>query len=56
MRQFLRGSIANGEVRLVSGADSHLIVGLARANCLVVIGEEHTALPAGAQVPVVVLT
>jgi molybdenum cofactor synthesis domain-containing protein len=55
MRQFLRGSLANGAVRLVSGPDSHLIVGLARANCLVVIGEEHTALPPGAQVPVVLL-
>jgi molybdopterin molybdotransferase len=55
MRQFLRGSLANGEVRLVSGPDSHLIVGLARANCLVVIAEEHTALPAGALVPVVLL-
>jgi molybdopterin molybdotransferase len=56
MRQFLRGTLANGEVRLASGTDSHLIVGLARANCLVVIAEELTALPAGAQVPVVMLT
>ena len=56
MRQFLRGSLAEGEVRLVSGTDSHLVVGLARANCLVVIGEDVTTLPAGAQVPVVLLT
>jgi molybdopterin molybdotransferase len=55
MRQFLRGDLSGGDVRLVSGPDSHLIVGLARANCLVVIAEEHTALPPGAQVPVVLL-
>ena len=45
MRQFLRGSLADGEVRLVSRSDSHLVVGLARANCLVVIPEDVTALP-----------
>jgi molybdopterin molybdotransferase len=56
MRQFLRGSLANGRVRLVSGPDSHLIVGLARANCLVVVEEDVAALPAGALVPVVLLS
>jgi molybdenum cofactor synthesis domain-containing protein len=56
MRQFLRGSLSDGEVRLVSGPDSHLIVGLARANCLVVVAEGVVDLPVGAQVPVIVLT
>lgn len=56
MRQFLRGKLADGGVRLVSGPDSHLVVGLARANCLVVIAEDVTSLVAGSQVPVVVLT
>jgi molybdopterin molybdotransferase len=55
MRQFLRGDLVDGQVRLVSGPDSHLVVGLARANCLVVVTEQVTELPAGAQVPVVVL-
>ncbi|HVW80506.1 MAG TPA: gephyrin-like molybdotransferase Glp [Mycobacteriales bacterium] len=54
-RQFLRGRLADGTVRLVSGAESHLVVGLARANCLVVVSEDIVAVPAGAQVPVIVL-
>jgi molybdopterin molybdotransferase len=55
MRQFLRGSLRDGQVRLVSGPDSHLIVGLARANCLVVVEEQTGSLAVGAQVPVIVL-
>jgi molybdenum cofactor synthesis domain-containing protein len=55
MRQFLRGSLGDGQVRLVSGPDSHLIVGLARANCLVVVEEQTGSLAVGAQVPVIVL-
>jgi molybdopterin molybdotransferase len=54
-RQFLRGSLLDGRVRLVGGPGSHLVVGLARANCLVVVAEDSEALPAGAQVPVVLL-
>lgn len=51
-RQFLRGRLADGMVALGGGAESHLIVGLARANCLIVIEEETESLPAGAQVRV----
>jgi molybdenum cofactor synthesis domain-containing protein len=54
-RQFLRGSLLDGQVGLVGGPGSHLVVGLARANCLVIVAEDLEALPAGAQVPVVVL-
>jgi molybdopterin molybdotransferase len=55
MRQFLRGHLSDGQVQLVSGPDSHLIVGFARANCLVVVDEQAVSLPAGAQVPIIVL-
>jgi molybdenum cofactor synthesis domain-containing protein len=55
IRQFLRGRLVDRQVRLVSGPDSHLVAGLARANCLVVVAEEVDALPAGADVPVVLM-
>ncbi|MEV7600385.1 gephyrin-like molybdotransferase Glp [Kitasatospora sp. NPDC089797] len=56
-RQFLRGrySAADGTVRPVGGADSHLVGALARANCLITVPEEVTALPAGSAVDVVLL-
>lgn len=55
-QQFLRGRLADGSVQLVSGAESHLVVGLARANCLVIVDADVDVLPAGATVEVMVLT
>jgi molybdopterin molybdotransferase len=40
-RQYRRGSYADGRVRLVGGAGSHLLGALAQANCLVVIESTH---------------
>ncbi|MER6303257.1 gephyrin-like molybdotransferase Glp [Kitasatospora sp. NPDC001539] len=56
-RQFLRGrySAAEGTVEPVGGADSHLVGALARANCLITVPEDVTALPAGSEVDVVLL-
>ncbi|MEV6975519.1 gephyrin-like molybdotransferase Glp [Kitasatospora sp. NPDC093806] len=56
-RQFLRGrySAADGLVEPVGGAESHLVGALARADCLIVLPEDVTALPAGAEVEVVLL-
>ena len=52
-RQFLRGRY-DGAVRSsqVGGPGSHLVARLARANCLVVVPEDVTELPAGAEVTV----
>lgn len=55
-RQFLRGDLADGVVRLVGGPQSHLIVGLARANCLIIVDEDSEALAAGQQVAAISLT
>lgn len=55
-RQFLRGHLADGVVRLVGGSQSHLIVGLARANSLIVVDEDSETLAAGQQVAVISLT
>ena len=38
-----------------AGPDSHLVAHLARANCLVVVPEDVTELPAGAEVDVVLI-
>lgn len=50
-RQFLRGWLeVNGRgvrVTPVSGPGSHLVAGLARANCLIVVEEDETALHVG---------
>ncbi len=50
-RQFLRGWLeVNGRgvrVTPVSGPGSHLVAGLARANCLIVVDEDETALHVG---------
>lgn len=51
-RQFLRGYFADGEVSQVGGPGSHLLAHLARANCLVVIGEDTEQLAAGTEVEV----
>ena len=55
-RQYLRGRLEQGGARVVSGPASHLLAGLARADCLVVIPEDATSLPAGADVDVIPLT
>jgi molybdopterin molybdotransferase len=54
-RQFLRGRYAGGLVSQVGGPGSHLVAHLARANCLVVVPEDVTELPAGAEVDVVLI-
>jgi molybdopterin molybdotransferase len=54
-RQFLRGRYDNGEVSQVGGPGSHLVAHLARANCLVVVPQDVTELPAGAEVDVVLI-
>ncbi|RBY91639.1 molybdopterin molybdenumtransferase MoeA [Blastococcus sp. TBT05-19] len=54
-RQFLRGRYDGGEVSQVGGPGSHLVAHLARANCLVVVPEDVTELPAGAAVDVVLI-
>jgi molybdopterin molybdotransferase len=54
-RQFLRGRYDGGRVSQVGGPGSHLVAHLARANCLVVVPEDVTALPAGAEVDVVLI-
>ncbi|MGY1720618.1 gephyrin-like molybdotransferase Glp [Blastococcus sp. SYSU DS0552] len=54
-RQYLRGRYEGGEVSQVGGPGSHLVAHLARANCLVVVPEDVTELPAGASVDVVLI-
>ena len=54
--QFMRGRLRDGEVSLAGGHESHLVVGLARANCLVLVDEQTESLPAGATVRVISLT
>jgi molybdopterin molybdotransferase len=54
-RQFLRGRYDGGRVSQVGGPGSHLVAHLARANCLVVVPEDVTELPAGATVEVVLI-
>jgi molybdopterin molybdotransferase len=54
-RQFLRGRYDGGLVSQVGGPGSHLVAHLARANCLVVVPEDVTALPEGAEVDVVLI-
>jgi molybdopterin molybdotransferase len=54
-RQFLRGRFDGGVVTQVGGPGSHLVAHLARANCLVVVPEDVTELPAGAEVVVVLI-
>ncbi|MFD2090222.1 molybdopterin molybdotransferase MoeA [Blastococcus deserti] len=54
-RQFLRGRYDGGTVSQVGGPGSHLVAHLARANCLVVVPEDVTDLPAGADVDVLLI-
>lgn len=61
-RQFARGAVspaagADGriEVRPVGGAGSHLMGGLAQANCLISVPEEQTRVEPGDRVSVVLL-
>ncbi|MCW2676022.1 MAG: moaE [Modestobacter sp.] len=54
-RQFLRGRFDGEMVTQVGGPGSHLVAHLARANCLVVVPEDVTELPAGAEVVVVLI-
>src|SRR4051794_9336513 len=54
-RQFLRGRYDAGQVSQVGGPGSHLVAHLARANCLVVVPEDVTELPTGAEVDVVLI-
>jgi molybdopterin molybdotransferase len=54
-RQYLRGRYDHGSVSQVGGPGSHLVAHLSRANCLVVVPEDVTELPAGAEVDVVLI-
>lgn len=58
-RQYLRGWFEAGRggatVRPVGGPGSHLVAGLAGANCLIVVGEQVTSVSAGEPVPVLLL-
>jgi molybdopterin molybdotransferase len=54
-RQYLRGRYEAGQVSQVGGPGSHLVAHLSRANCLVVVPEDVTELPAGAEVTVVLI-
>ena len=55
VRQFLRGRLTGDGVRLEGGPGSHLVAGLARADCLLVVPEDADALPAGVAVDVIAL-
>jgi molybdopterin molybdotransferase len=54
-RQFLRGRLEGDRVTPVGGPGSHLIGALARANALIVVPEDVTAVEPGADVEVVLL-
>ncbi|MET8943158.1 gephyrin-like molybdotransferase Glp [Streptomyces sp. NPDC004542] len=54
-RQFLRGVYADGEVRPVGGAGSHLIAALAQADALIVVPEDVAVVEPGTEVEVVLL-
>ncbi|MFC4602387.1 gephyrin-like molybdotransferase Glp [Rhodococcus kronopolitis] len=51
-RQFLRGRLVDGGVRLESGPGSHLIAALARADVLIDVPEDVTTMEAGENVQV----
>jgi molybdopterin molybdotransferase len=51
-RQFLRGRIEEGGVRLASGPGSHLVAAMAQADVLIDIPAQVTELAAGATVKV----
>lgn len=54
-RQFLRGSYADGSVRPVGGAGSHLVAALAQADALIVVPEDVESVEPGTEVEVVLL-
>ncbi|MEU1460177.1 gephyrin-like molybdotransferase Glp [Streptomyces sp. NPDC005727] len=54
-RQFLRGSYADGTVRPVGGAGSHLVAALAHADALIVVPEDVESVEPGTEVEVVLL-
>jgi molybdopterin molybdotransferase len=54
-RQFLRAARAIDGVRPVGGPGSHLMGGLARADCLISVPEDTTRIEAGERVEVIVL-
>ncbi|MFI9720557.1 gephyrin-like molybdotransferase Glp [Streptomyces sp. NPDC052396] len=54
-RQYLRGRYADGTVSTVGGSGSHLVKALAEANALIVVPEDSTSVPAGAEVEVILL-
>ena len=56
-RQFLRGQLMRDEddeylVHILGGGGTHLLASLAEANCLVLVAEEVTDVPVGAEVTV----
>jgi molybdopterin molybdotransferase len=53
--QLLRGQLRDGQVSLAGGPESHLVVALARADCVVVVEEDVESLAAGATVKVIAL-
>ncbi|MFI9545008.1 gephyrin-like molybdotransferase Glp [Streptomyces sp. NPDC052016] len=54
-RQFLRAAYAEGTVRPVGGAGSHLVAALAHADALIVVPEDVESVEPGAEVEVVLL-
>ncbi|MGV9938736.1 molybdotransferase-like divisome protein Glp [Streptomyces sp. NPDC003401] len=54
-RQFLRATCAEGTVRPVGGAGSHLIAALAHADSLIVVPEDVESVEPGTEVEVVLL-
>ncbi|MCQ9135413.1 molybdotransferase-like divisome protein Glp [Streptomyces hilarionis] len=54
-RQFLRAAHAEGSVRPVGGAGSHLVAALAHADALIVVPEDVESVEPGAEVEVVLL-
>jgi molybdopterin molybdotransferase len=54
-RQFLRAGYADGAVRPVGGAGSHLVTALAHADALIVAPEDVESMEPGTEVEVVLL-
>jgi molybdopterin molybdotransferase len=54
-RQFLRGRLGDDGVHVIGGHESHLVVGLARANCLVVVPEDRDSVGTGELVQLIPL-
>jgi molybdopterin molybdotransferase len=56
LRQFRRGRLEGDRVRLEGGPGSHLVAGLARADCLVVVAENVEDMRAGDPIEVIALS